>query len=49
MEDAARMLADDPEITRSVITHRFPMEDAAEAFRVASDRSRGVFRVVVQP
>jgi len=49
MEDAARMLADDPEITRSVITHRFPMEDAAEAFRVAGDRSAGAIRVVIEP
>ena len=49
MEDAAQMLADDPEITRSVITHRFPMEDAAEAFRVAGDRSAGAIRVVIEP
>ena len=39
MEDAAAMLADDPDIVRTLITHRFPIEDAAEAFRVAADRS----------
>ncbi len=39
MEDAAAMLAADPEIARTVITHRFPIEDAVEAFRVAGDRS----------
>jgi len=30
-------------------THGFPIEDAAEAFRVARDRSTGTFRVVVEP
>jgi threonine dehydrogenase-like Zn-dependent dehydrogenase len=49
MEQAAAMLADDPEIVRSVITHRFPLEDAAEAFRVAGDRSAGAIRVVLEP
>ena len=28
MEDAAKMLADEPEIVRTLITHRFPIEDA---------------------
>ena len=45
----AAMLAARPELVDTLITHRFPIDDAAEAFRVASDRSRGVFRVVVQP
>lgn len=49
MEDAAAMLADDPEIARTLITHRFPIEDAAEAFRVASDRASGAIRVVIEP
>ena len=43
------MLVADPEITRTVITHRFPLEDAEEAFRVASDRSSGAIRVVLEP
>jgi threonine dehydrogenase-like Zn-dependent dehydrogenase len=46
---SADMLASKPELTEMLITHRFPIEDAAEAFRVAQDRSRGVFRVVVEP
>jgi 2-desacetyl-2-hydroxyethyl bacteriochlorophyllide A dehydrogenase len=49
MEDAAAMLADDPDIARTVITHRFPIEEAAEAFRVASDRAGGAVRVVIEP
>jgi 2-desacetyl-2-hydroxyethyl bacteriochlorophyllide A dehydrogenase len=49
MEEAAAMLADEPEIARTVITHRFPLEDATEAFRMASDRSSGAIRVVIEP
>jgi len=43
------MLAARPELVDTLITHRFPIDDAPEAFRVASDRSQGVFRVVVEP
>jgi threonine dehydrogenase-like Zn-dependent dehydrogenase len=43
------MLAARPELTKSLVTHRFPIEDAPEAYRVAQDRSQGVFRVVVEP
>jgi 2-desacetyl-2-hydroxyethyl bacteriochlorophyllide A dehydrogenase len=49
IEDAAAMLAADPEIVRTLITHRFPIEDAVEAFRVAGDRAAGAIRVVVEP
>jgi len=49
MSDAALMLADDPEIARTLITHRFPIEDAVEAFRVASDKAAGAIRVVIEP
>lgn len=49
MDEAAAMLAEVPEIARTVITHRFPLEDAEEAFRVASDRASGAIRVVLEP
>ncbi len=49
MEDAAAMVAEDPEIARTVITHRFPLEDASEAFRVAGDKTSGAIRVVIEP
>jgi threonine dehydrogenase-like Zn-dependent dehydrogenase len=49
MEEAAAMLAADADIARTLITHRFPIEDAAEAFRVAGDRASGAIRVVIEP
>jgi len=49
MEDAAQMLADEPDIARTVITHRYPIEDAGEAFRVAGERQSGAIRVVIEP
>ena len=47
--EAADMLASRPELPQMLITHRFPIEDAPEAFRTAADKSKGVFRVVVEP
>jgi 2-desacetyl-2-hydroxyethyl bacteriochlorophyllide A dehydrogenase len=49
MDEAAAMLAEDPEIVQTVITHRYPLEDAEEAFRVAADRGSGTIRVVLEP
>jgi threonine dehydrogenase-like Zn-dependent dehydrogenase len=46
---AADLLAARPELTSTLITHRVPIEDAEEAFRTAQDKSKGVFRVVVEP
>ncbi len=48
-EEVAAMLADDPSIAQTVITHRFPLEDATEAFRVAADKGSGAIRVVIEP
>ena len=43
------MLADEPEIARTIITHRFPIDDGVEAFRVAADKSANAIRVVIEP
>jgi threonine dehydrogenase-like Zn-dependent dehydrogenase len=48
-EAAAQLLAARPELVDVMITHRFPLEDAVEAFRVAADKSTGSVRVVVEP
>jgi threonine dehydrogenase-like Zn-dependent dehydrogenase len=48
-EQAAAMLAADPDIAKTVITHRFPLQDAAEAFRVAGDRAAGAIKVTLHP
>ena len=45
----AEMLAARPELVDTLITHRFPIEDAPEAFRVASDKTTGALRVVLEP
>ena len=47
--DAAALLASDPTIADTLITHRFPLDDAAEAFRVAGDRAAGAIKVTMEP
>jgi threonine dehydrogenase-like Zn-dependent dehydrogenase len=48
MAQAAELLAARPEIADSVITHRFALDEAPEAFRVAADRRAGAVKVVVE-
>jgi threonine dehydrogenase-like Zn-dependent dehydrogenase len=49
VEEAAALLAGDPEIARTLITHRFPLDAAPEAFETARDRARGAIKVVLSP
>jgi threonine dehydrogenase-like Zn-dependent dehydrogenase len=48
-EVAARLLAGRPEIASTLITHRFPLDAATEAFSVARDRAAGAIKVVLEP
>ena len=40
--EASRILAAVPDLPDALVTHRFGLDDAAEAFRVAGDRGRGL-------
>lgn len=45
-EAAARLLADSPLIADAIVTHRFPLEAAGEAFETAADRAAGAIKVI---
>jgi threonine dehydrogenase-like Zn-dependent dehydrogenase len=49
MERAAQLLADLPEVAPALITHRLPLDRAADAFRIAADRAAGAIKVVLEP
>ena len=49
VEDAAALLAAEPAIAATLITHRFGLDEAPEAFRVAGDRSAGAIKVALHP
>lgn len=46
---AATLLAQRPEIADALITHRFPLDGAVEAFATARDRAAGAIKVVLEP
>lgn len=46
---AAHLLARRPEIAETVVTHRFSLEDAADAVAVAGARSAGAIKVQIDP
>jgi threonine dehydrogenase-like Zn-dependent dehydrogenase len=47
--EAAGLIARTPGLVATLITHRFPIEDAPEAFRVAGARAAGAIKVVIEP
>ncbi len=49
VDGAAALLAATPELPRTVITHRLPLDAAPEAFRIARDRKAGAIKVVLEP
>lgn len=49
IDRAARILGDRPAIADVMITHRFPLDGATEAFATASDRTTGAIKVVFEP
>jgi threonine dehydrogenase-like Zn-dependent dehydrogenase len=46
---AAEVLAAHPDLGDVLVSHRFPLDDAAEAFRVSGDRASGAIKVVLEP
>jgi threonine dehydrogenase-like Zn-dependent dehydrogenase len=46
---AAALLARRPEIAATLITHRFPLDAAPEAFAAAAERASGAIKVVLEP
>jgi len=48
-EVAAEVLAAVPELPGALVTHRFGLDDAPEAFRVAGDRAAGAIKVQLEP
>ena len=49
VELAVELLSNNPEIARTVITHRFSLDAAAQAFEAAAARDRGAIKVVLEP
>ncbi len=47
-ERAAQILAHQPEVADSLITHRLPLDEAARAFEIAADRRAGAIKVVLE-
>ena len=49
IDAAAALLAATPELADTLITHRFPLDAAADAFATAASRDQGAIKVVLEP
>jgi 2-desacetyl-2-hydroxyethyl bacteriochlorophyllide A dehydrogenase len=49
IDAAAALLATTPGLADTLITHRFPLDAAAEAFATAASREQGAIKVVLEP
>jgi threonine dehydrogenase-like Zn-dependent dehydrogenase len=49
VDNAAALLATTPELPATIVTHRFPLDGAVEAFDVAASRSSGAIKVILEP
>lgn len=49
IDAAAALLARRPQLGQALITHRFPLDAAQEAFDTASNRAAGAIKVVLEP
>jgi threonine dehydrogenase-like Zn-dependent dehydrogenase len=49
VDNAAELLATTPELPATIVTHRFPLDAAVEAFETAASRSAGAIKVILEP
>ena len=49
VDNAAALLAATPQLPSIVVTHRFPLDGAVEAFDTAASRSSGAIKVILEP
>jgi threonine dehydrogenase-like Zn-dependent dehydrogenase len=49
IDAAAALLGANPEIADVLVTHRFPLDNAPEAFAAAEQRASGALKVVLEP
>jgi threonine dehydrogenase-like Zn-dependent dehydrogenase len=49
IDNAAQLLGNDPTIGDLLITHRFPLVAAGEAYAAAADRKSGSIKVLIEP
>lgn len=49
VDNAAALLATNPALVPALVTHRFPLDGAVEAFEAAASRSAGAIKVILEP